>query len=387
MDVGTELRNARQAAGLSLEQVSQNTRTEIAKLEALEANSFEQLPHGVYLESIVRAYAKEVGLDGHRLAAGLRAQLAPSGQSSVIGHQSPAQSAARPARHIDATATYDLDTFASETELETARDTRMSPLPVAAPTPASAASARAAARPDAVPHSGRAARVAMVALAFVAAVGLGWYLYETSRPFPDAQRAAVPAVSSDAVRTGAPENAGASAVPDRLPANDSADDTAGDASASGTPASQTPHEARVDDATPSPNGASPETPASAPAAADFSGIWRLDTEVLDSSVSNFEGLQLGYHLQLDQVGSQISGNGEKISENGRSLPSAARTAIAVRGTVDGNQLALTFIERGTRRSSQGALVLQRDDDGTLRGRFSSDAAKSSGLAQLRRPEG
>jgi hypothetical protein len=104
-------------------------------------------------------------------------------------------------------------------------------------------------------------------------------------------------------------------------------------------------------------------------------------------VSNFEGLQLGYHLQLDQVGSQISGNGEKISENGRSLPSAARTAIAVRGTVDGNQLALTFIERGTRRSSQGALVLQRDDDGTLRGRFSSDAAKSSGLAQLRRPEG
>jgi hypothetical protein len=391
MDVGTELRNARRAAGLSLEQISHNTKIQVAKLEALEANAFDQLPHGIYLEGIVRAYAAEVGVDANQLVNALDAELA-----------------ARPTRHIDATAAYDLDTFAPEAGVESeppsatippaSRATLLATAPATIEAPASAERAvprrHGATRRRA--RRRRAAGVALAALALCASFGLGWYLYKTSRPFPDAQRAAVPAVSRDAVRAGAADDSRSSS--DRKPVNDVAADpvAASDSAPPDMRASQTPDEARGTAAAPDARAgsaaASTDAAASAvssatPAPADFTGIWRLETEVVSSSVGNFKGLQLGYHLQLDQQGSEISGNGEKISENGRALAAAARTAIAVRGTVNGNQLALTFTERGARRSSQGALVLQRDDDGTLRGRFSSDAAKSSGLAQLRRPQG
>ncbi|MDQ3440211.1 MAG: hypothetical protein M3478_07655 [Planctomycetota bacterium] len=117
----------------------------------------------------------------------------------------------------------------------------------------------------------------------------------------------------------------------------------------------------------------------------LSGTWSLDTEVQSSSMRAFEGLQLGYRLQLNQQGDRITGHGQKIRENGRELTAPARTPISVHGTIEGNQLVLTYTEQGHRRASHGTFVLQRDDDGTLRGKFSSDAAQSSGLAAARRP--
>ena len=44
MDVGRELREARLRAGLSREQISQSTKIQLPKIEALEHNDFTQLP-------------------------------------------------------------------------------------------------------------------------------------------------------------------------------------------------------------------------------------------------------------------------------------------------------------------------------------------------------
>jgi cytoskeleton protein RodZ len=63
MDVGNELRQARQQAGLSREEIAQSTKIQLAKIEALEANAFGRLPDGIYLDGIVKAYARTVGLD------------------------------------------------------------------------------------------------------------------------------------------------------------------------------------------------------------------------------------------------------------------------------------------------------------------------------------
>ncbi len=63
MEIGTELREARQRAGLSAEQVSERTKIRVEKIRALEQNAFEQLPAGIFLDGIVKAYAYEVGYD------------------------------------------------------------------------------------------------------------------------------------------------------------------------------------------------------------------------------------------------------------------------------------------------------------------------------------
>ena len=101
----------------------------------------------------------------------------------------------------------------------------------------------------------------------------------------------------------------------------------------------------------------------------------------------YEGLHLGYRLQLQQSGGRILGDGVKIVENGRQLGERSRTPIAVQGTLEGDRLTLTFIEGGTRRASGGKMILQLHEDGVMRGRFSSNAAKSSGTVEARRPEG
>ena len=56
---------------MTREAVSQSTKIQLAKIEALEANAFERLPDGIYLDGLIRAYANEVGLDGSEMVARL----------------------------------------------------------------------------------------------------------------------------------------------------------------------------------------------------------------------------------------------------------------------------------------------------------------------------
>lgn len=113
---------------------------------------------------------------------------------------------------------------------------------------------------------------------------------------------------------------------------------------------------------------------------DLSGWWMLTNEIEESSVNAYNDLTLGFSVQLDQIGNRVSGKGFKLLENGRPVASRSRVPITVYGTVAGSRLALTFTERGARRTSRGSLQMELMHDGSLDGRFASDAAGSRGRA-------
>jgi hypothetical protein len=118
---------------------------------------------------------------------------------------------------------------------------------------------------------------------------------------------------------------------------------------------------------------------------DLSGSWELVNHVDVSTYAPYVGLRLGYRLRLEQRGTQITGTGEKWTENGRALPAAQRTPLRVEGTVEGGRVRLTFSEQGRRRQSDGRFEWQASSDGSrLDGRFESTAAGSSGRSTARR---
>jgi cytoskeleton protein RodZ len=73
MEIGPELRRAREARGLSLQQIADATKIPISSLRALENDEFHRLPGGIFTRGFIRTYAANVGIDGERLA---RAHLA-----------------------------------------------------------------------------------------------------------------------------------------------------------------------------------------------------------------------------------------------------------------------------------------------------------------------
>jgi cytoskeletal protein RodZ len=68
-DIGSQLRAAREAQGLTLEQAFKATRIKQSFLEAIEANQFQSLPGMVQARGFVRSYANFLGLDGEHLAS------------------------------------------------------------------------------------------------------------------------------------------------------------------------------------------------------------------------------------------------------------------------------------------------------------------------------
>jgi len=139
---------------------------------------------------------------------------------------------------------------------------------------------------------------------------------------------------------------------ERLPPSSPADESGADAPAAGEPA--------------------------ASQASDLSGAWYVTNRVESADYSRYRNMSLEFALTLRQQGTQVTGEGHKFSENGKPLQPRRRTPIAVEGHLEGNRLVLNFTERGTARTSAGRFVLHRTDDGSLRGRFTSDAARSSG---------
>jgi hypothetical protein len=117
---------------------------------------------------------------------------------------------------------------------------------------------------------------------------------------------------------------------------------------------------------------------------DLTGAWLVTNRIEQSNIDAFKGLTLGFRLDLDQSGHRVHGNGVKWQENGRVVPARNRTPITLEGTVEGRTVALTFTERGTRRTSHGRFEMELTADGALTGRFSTDAAQSSGSARAMR---
>lgn len=62
-DFGQTLRAARESAGRTLRDLADTTKLGVRTLEALERNQVDRLPPGIFRRAVVRAYAREIGLD------------------------------------------------------------------------------------------------------------------------------------------------------------------------------------------------------------------------------------------------------------------------------------------------------------------------------------
>ena len=69
MTLGARLAAAREARGVSLEDVARRTRIPLGGLRSLEADAYERLPPPIFARGYVRAYATEIGLDPETLIA------------------------------------------------------------------------------------------------------------------------------------------------------------------------------------------------------------------------------------------------------------------------------------------------------------------------------
>jgi cytoskeletal protein RodZ len=61
--IGEKLRLEREAHGIALRDISEQTRISMRYLEAIESDDYRRLPGGIFNRSFIRAYAKFVGFD------------------------------------------------------------------------------------------------------------------------------------------------------------------------------------------------------------------------------------------------------------------------------------------------------------------------------------
>jgi hypothetical protein len=111
----------------------------------------------------------------------------------------------------------------------------------------------------------------------------------------------------------------------------------------------------------------------------LSGEWSLVNTIENTSYPAYINLHIGYRVVINQVGKEFTAEGEKVSEDGRNLPTTSRTPIHMTGFVDGDTASATFVEEGAQRNTSGRVVWRVDAGGSrLIGTFVSTAAKSSG---------
>ena len=394
MSVGATLKGAREKLGLSAEQISERTKVQLPKIEALESGSFAGLPRGLYPDGIVRAYANEVGLPAMPLIDRVRQEQAEEHPEAV--------SADVPA---------DLSGFHSEKELKDLIVSKQGrPVSDAAPVtrsidfvidppsvplfthssvpPDYPALRRAKSSQPGLLHSfGRA----VVMLALLAAIGWAAYSFQIYRLSHGDRTAAAPLPPTEVRVSDAAANETAAPVPEDNRVGSSGAQSSSRPADAGSPPPIGPNpNARETSATqsetssPGSSTSPTDNVVSTRPARDVSGSWTLSTQLESSSYARFAGLHLGYEINLQQSGNRILGSGRKVTENGTGVGSRAQTPIRVAGTIDGDRLTLIFTEEGTRRTTDGKFVLLLDEDGTLRGRFSSTAAQSSGTVEARR---
>ena len=131
--------------------------------------------------------------------------------------------------------------------------------------------------------------------------------------------------------------------------------------------------------TASPAGGPTEPQPETAAVPDLSGNWKVVNTVEQTSYDAYKNMEIGFNVSIDQAGKEFTGRGEKISENGQSLPAAGRTPIVVKGTIDGDKVEATFSESGARRNTSGRFAWRIDRaSGGLTGRFVSSAARTRG---------
>ena len=85
--VGEQLRAAREARELTVEQVAQATKLKLTQIEALETGDYSAFPAPVYVRGSIRNYADVVKIDPAPLIEQLKAEMA--GKPAEAAHESP----------------------------------------------------------------------------------------------------------------------------------------------------------------------------------------------------------------------------------------------------------------------------------------------------------
>ncbi len=112
---------------------------------------------------------------------------------------------------------------------------------------------------------------------------------------------------------------------------------------------------------------------------NLSGKWIITNTIQSTSFHPYQGLKLGYTVFLTQHGTDITGTGEKESENGRDLPAGAHSHINITGSINGKKITATFVEEGTERKTEGTFDWTCESKtSALAGTFTSTAADAAG---------
>ena len=75
---GWSVASIRNTKGISLEEISRNTKLKVSTLKAIEDGEFEALPGGIYNISYIRQYARAIGADEGSLVEFYRTKFAAS---------------------------------------------------------------------------------------------------------------------------------------------------------------------------------------------------------------------------------------------------------------------------------------------------------------------
>lgn len=77
--LGEDLKKAREERGVTLRHISEATHIGMRFLQAIENDTYDELPGGIFNRSFVRKYAKHVGLDEEQVVARYDQQLSEKG--------------------------------------------------------------------------------------------------------------------------------------------------------------------------------------------------------------------------------------------------------------------------------------------------------------------
>src|SRR5438067_5644802 len=64
--LGEQLRRAREARGVTLREISEQTRITMRHLEAIESDDYKNLPGGIFNKSFIKSFARQVGFNETR---------------------------------------------------------------------------------------------------------------------------------------------------------------------------------------------------------------------------------------------------------------------------------------------------------------------------------
>ena len=76
-DIGADLRQARLARKLTIDDISRATKITPSIVRAIESDAFDRLPGGLFTRGFLRAYAREVGLDPEEIVGRYRDLFEP----------------------------------------------------------------------------------------------------------------------------------------------------------------------------------------------------------------------------------------------------------------------------------------------------------------------